>query len=184
MLDLLDWKSRSQVTQRVREQLQAGALGAATMVIEDFVAQSRDDDLVQAACIAAETADLDWIGVCAEAIEADHRLRSLQETGCRLVDLELGNQPESRLNVIRHYYGPARVPVEGRSERTERRLGAYHGILDELMSATGLEQLAEVQLRPWPRGPEEQQIEQRSLAGRSQRGCLPMYSIASFLSKM
>jgi hypothetical protein len=167
MLDFLDWKSRSQVTQRIREQLQAGALGTATTVIEDFVAQSRDDDLVQAACTAAETADLDWVGVCAEAIEADHRLRTLQERGCRLGALELGNQPQSRLSIVRHYYGPARVAGDGSSERTERRLGAYHGILDELMRATGLEQLAEVQLRPWPRGPEEQQVEQRSkmLAG-------------------
>ena len=110
MLDLLDWKSRSQVTQRIREQLHVGALGTATTVIEDFVAQSRDDDLVQAACTAAETADLDWVGVCAEAIEADHRLRTLQERGCRQVDLELGNQPESRLRAL-----PAMGAASGRS---------------------------------------------------------------------
>jgi hypothetical protein len=35
-------------------------------------------------------ADLDWAEVCAEAVEADCHLRSLQETGCREVQLKLG----------------------------------------------------------------------------------------------
>jgi hypothetical protein len=164
MLDLLDWKSRSQVNERVRELLQQGELASATTVIEEFVARTEDDTLVQAARTAAEKADLDWVEVCAEAVEADYRLRSLQEIGCRMVHLELGNQPDSRLNVVRHYYGPERVREGGSLTRWQ---GACRGLLNELMPSTGLEQLAAVQLRPWPRGAEERHVEDRAkmLAG-------------------
>ena len=155
MMDLLDWKSRSQVNERVRALLQQGALADAIDLIEELVAQSQNDILEQAARSAAADADVDWVDVCAEAIEADGHLRGLQETGCREVQLKLGNQPNSRLKVVRQYYGPA------------RRRGASHGLLTEVITAAGLDELAAVQLRPWPRGADKQQVEERAkmLAG-------------------
>ena len=142
MQDLLDWQSRGHVHEQVRGFLEQGVLGTAITVIEVFTVQAGDEALLQAALTAAETADVDWVEVCAETIGADQQLRSRGETGCRLVHLELGNQPESRLRVVRRYYGPERI-VQG-ANRPERRLGGHHGILDELMMAAGLEQLAAV----------------------------------------
>jgi hypothetical protein len=37
--------------------------------------------------------------VCADSIEADRRLASLGEIGCRLAHVELGCQPENRLRI-------------------------------------------------------------------------------------
>jgi hypothetical protein len=165
MLDLLDWKSRAHVTERVRALLEQGALAAAVTLIEEHIEDAEDERLVQAARTATETAEVDWVEVYAEAIEANQRLGSLGETGCRLVDLELGNQAENRCRFVRRYYGPERMRPGG--NRPERRLGAYRGILEELMTVAGLEELANVQRRSWPRGPEEQKVEQRAkmLAG-------------------
>jgi len=125
MLDLLDWKSRSQVQAQVRTLVEQGDLAGATTAIEEFVTQSGDDSLVQAAC-AAEAADLDWVEVCADSIEADHRLASLGETGCRLARIELGCQPENRLRIFRQYWSPARVREA--DKRPERWQGVAYGL--------------------------------------------------------
>lgn len=60
MLDLLDSKARSRVQQSIREQVRAGALRQATIAIEELVAQSQDDRLVEAAYKSAEESV--WIG--------------------------------------------------------------------------------------------------------------------------
>jgi hypothetical protein len=46
---------------------------------------------VQASRSAAEHADIDWVGVSADAIEADRRLAGLGETGYRWPSLFLTN---------------------------------------------------------------------------------------------
>jgi hypothetical protein len=100
MLDLLDWKSRSQVTPRVREQLQAGALGAATMLIQIFVAKSQDDALVQAARIA-EKSDLDWVG-------------GAQKRSRRIIERQMESR-ELDAAVIRRSIGRYASPIMTRS---------------------------------------------------------------------
>lgn len=164
-MDLLDWKSRSHANQQVRDLLQQGELDGAIRIVEQFIAQSGDDTLIEAARCAAAKADVDWVGVSAESIEADCRLRSLQETGCRRVVLSLGNQSNSRLRIVRQYYGPPRIREAG--GRPEPWLGESRGILKEVMEVAGLEKLAAVQLRSWPRDAGEQRVEERTkmLAG-------------------
>ena len=163
--DLLDWKSRSHVKQQVRELVEQRDLTAAIILVEDYVAEFGDHSLVQAARVAAETADVDWVDVCADSIEADHRLASLGETGCRLAHIELGCQPENRLRIFRRYWGPARVREA--DKRPERWQGAAYGFRGELMTTVGLQQLADIQLRSWPRGAGEREVEERTkmLAG-------------------
>ena len=165
MLDLLDWQSRSHVQADVRNRVDQGDLAGATTVIEDLVAQYGDATLVHAARNAAANADVDWVEVCADTIEADHRLASLGETGCRLARIELGCQPENRLSIFRHYWSPARF--REKDKRPERWQGAAYGLRGELMTAVGLDELAAIQLRAWPRGADEQKVEQRAkmLAG-------------------
>lgn len=167
MLNLLDSKTRSQVQQSIRRQVEAGGLDAATSAVEDLVQQSGDNELMQAALTSARAADLDWIGVLAEAIEADVLLRSLGEIGCRQVALELGNTAFYRHHVIRHYYGPPPMAEGNNARQATGRHGGYHGLLDVPLLATGLEQLAAIQLRPYPHVVAEQQPHQRSamLAG-------------------
>jgi hypothetical protein len=163
MLDLLDWKTRSQVQAQVRTLVEQGDLAGASTIIEDFVAQSQDRAVVQAAQNSA--VDVDWVEVCADSIEADRRLASKGETGCRLAHIELGCQPENRLRIFRQYWGPARVREA--DKRPERWQGAAYGLQGELMTATGLEELAAIQLRSWPRGADERHAEDRAkmLAG-------------------
>jgi hypothetical protein len=144
--------------------LQEGALDAAIILIEEFVAQAEDDTLVQAARAAAN-ADVDWVEVCADSIEADQRLASLGETGCRLAHIELGCQPENRLRIFRQYWGPTRVREA--DKRPERWQGAAYGLRGELMTAAGLDELTAIQLRSWPRGADDRHVEERAkmLAG-------------------
>jgi hypothetical protein len=165
MLDLLDWKSRSQVQTQVRTLVEQGNLAGATTVIEELVAQFGDDALVSAARSASKQADVDWVDVCADSIEADYRLASLGETGCRLACIELGCQPENRLSIFRRYLGPARV--REKDKRPERWQGAAYGLRGELMTVTGVSELAVIQLRPWSRSADEQPREARAkmLAG-------------------
>jgi hypothetical protein len=66
MLDLLDWNTGSQIQSQVRTLVERGDLAGATAIIEEFVAQSQDRAVVQAARTSA----------------ADHRLAELGETGC------------------------------------------------------------------------------------------------------
>ena len=103
--------------------------------------------------------------VCADSIEADHRLASLGETGCRLAHIGLGCQPENRLRIFRQYWGPARLREA--DKRPERWQGVAYGLRGELMTAVGLEQLAAIQLRSWPRVADERHVEERAkmLAG-------------------
>ena len=165
MLDLLDWKSRSHVQAQVRELVEQHDLTSAIILIEEYVAQHGDETLVHAARSVAEAAGVDWVGVCADAIEADHRLASLEETGCRLARIELGCQPENRLSIFRQYWGPARVREA--DKRPERWQGAAYGWRAEFMTASGLDELSAIQLRPWPSGADERHVEERAkmLAG-------------------
>lgn len=167
MDDLLEWESRARVQAKVRELLRQGELAAATSLVEEYIARSGSEDLMEASEIAPSTAGLDWVGVCAESIEADFRLQSINETGCRRVDIELGNQPENRQNLYRHYYGPPRLREGGIPGRAERWLGAHHGLANDSMKVQGIDQLAAIQLRLWPLTPEARKFEERAkmLAG-------------------
>ena len=166
MLDLLDWKSRSHVQAQVRLLVEQNDLTGAIELTEEYVAQYGDKTLLQAARTAAEAADVDWVGVCADAIEADHRLAALGETGCRMARIELGCQPENRLSIFRRYWGPAHIREA--DKRPERWQGAAYGFRGERMTANGLDELAAIQLRSWPSDPSEQRMEQRAkmLAGQ------------------
>jgi hypothetical protein len=163
MLDLLDRKSRSHVQAHVRDLVEHGDLAGASKVIEEYIAHSEDETLLQTA--RATVADVDWVEVCADSIEADRRLASLGEIGCRLAHVELGCQPQNRLRVFRQYWGPARVREQ--DKRPERWQGAAYGLRGEVMTAIGLDELAAIQLRPWPRSADERLAEDRAkmLAG-------------------
>ena len=164
MLDLLDWKSRSQVQAQVRKLVEQGdsrgrpRSSRSSLRNQGTIRSCRPHG-------ALPTADVDWVEVCADAIEADHRLASLGETGCRLAHIELGCQPENRLRIFRQYWGPARVREA--DKRPERWQGAAYGLRGELMTAAGLDQLAAIQLRSWPRVADERHMEERAkmLAG-------------------
>src|SRR5688500_3036107 len=168
MLNLLDLQTRRDVAGSIREHLERGELASATIAIDKLIDESGDADLMQAARASAESTDLDWVGVCAEAIEADVRLQSLHLVGCRHVVLELGNTAQRRSRIVRYYYGPPPLPEKPTADRRTRgRLGAAHGILEHEMMVTGLEQLARIQLSGYPSIREEQARHQRStmLAG-------------------
>jgi hypothetical protein len=99
------------------------------MVIEEFVARTEDATLVQAARSAAEKADPDWAEVCGSGQSG---LSSPIATRDRLprVYLNLGDQPDSRLTVVRHYYGAERVREGGSLTRWQ---GASQGLLNQIM---------------------------------------------------
>jgi hypothetical protein len=163
MLDLLVSQDRSQLARRIWEQVRAGSLRAATIAIEEFVEQSEDENLIQAARTSA--ANLNWAHICAEAVEADVQLQGVGEAGCCFIVLDLGNQPERRCDIIRHYHASDNAAGKVRKGRPAGRIGGYHALLHEPpVKATGLERLAQLQLSPYPAypsPPEEQQAHQR-----------------------
>ena len=162
MLDLLVSQDRTQLAQRVWEQVTAGSLRAATITIEESVEQSEDENLIQA---ARTSANLHWAHICAEAIEADVQLQGVGEAGCRFIVLDLGNQPERRCDIIRHYHAADNAAGKVRKGRPASRIGGYHALLREPpVKVTGLEGLAQLQLSPYPAypsPPEEKQAHQR-----------------------
>ena len=163
MLDLLVSQDRSRLAQRIWEQVTAGSLRAATIAIEEFVEQSEDENLIQAARTSA--ANLNWAHICAEAVEADVQLQGVGEAGCRFIVLDLGNLPERRCDIIRHYHASNNAAGKVRKGRPAGRIGGYHALLHEPpVKVTGLERLAELQFSPYPgypSPPEEQQAHQR-----------------------
>ncbi len=154
MQNLLNSKARSQFRQLIRDQIDAGNLRAATAAVEERVAVSGDGELIEVARQSATDADLDWADPTAEAIEADHHLQNIGQTGCRVVVLELSSQPATRDDITRHYYGPPTAAERG------GRTAGYFGRLNHPMRVTGLDQLAEIERRPYPRVREEQEPHQ------------------------
>lgn len=140
----LDLDARLRIAQEVRQLVDARALGAATRTIEALVGRW-DEEVARA---AATVADLDWVEVCAEVVEADASLRAAGDVGCRLVTLALGNQPENRLDVRRDYHGTA--PSPGAPPTEGARTGPGGRGPSGRLSVTGLDALAAIQLRHPP----------------------------------
>lgn len=145
---------RRLVEKSVADRIARGELAAAVAIIESAIAEFGDSALSNAV-VASRSADLDWIGICAEAIEADVRLKSLGETGCRQLRLQIGNVPENCRSLKRYYYGPAPEGAQVELGWPAGRLGGYHGLVEQFMWVDRLEDVAQIQLsresssQPW-----------------------------------
>lgn len=145
---------RRLVEKSLADRIARGELAAAVAIIESAIAEFGDSALSNAV-VASRSADLDWIGICAEAIEADVRLKSLGETGCRQLRLQIGNVPENCRSLKRYYYGPAPEGSQVELGWPAGRLGGYHGLVEQFMWVDRLEDVAQIQLsresnsQPW-----------------------------------
>lgn len=125
---------------RIRELLKNADVAAALGIVKNSVDNTSGDIFA-----SSGNADIDWIGICAETIEADAELKSRQGGGCKQVRLEIGNLPETCLNIRRRYFGATPIGVDV-SQNSHPGKAAYANKLgSNILSVNGLTDVAELQ---------------------------------------